>query len=105
MAANDKMLELFSDMNGKIGELVAEIRAILVRLEKGDKKLEEHENRLDRLELAAKLDKESRKAVSGGEASQIDFAGFLMKYGGWIVAGLVGIIMKLVGATNVGIPN
>lgn len=43
-------VEFFTNMSKQIGELCAEIRTVIKRLEDGDKKLAEHEARLTLLE-------------------------------------------------------
>ena len=43
-------VEFFTNMSKQIGELCAEIRIVIKRLEDGDKKLAEHEARLTLLE-------------------------------------------------------
>lgn len=43
-------IEFFTNMSKQIGELCAEIRTVIKRLEDGDKKLAEHEARLTLLE-------------------------------------------------------
>lgn len=43
-------VEFFTNMSKQIGELCAEIRIVIKRLEEGDKKLAEHEARLALLE-------------------------------------------------------
>ena len=48
-------IEFFTNMSKQIGELCAEIRTVIKRLEDGDKKLAEHEARLTMLEHDSKL--------------------------------------------------
>lgn len=47
---NMSEVEFFTNMSKQIGELCAEIRSVIKRLEDGDKKLAEHEARLTLLE-------------------------------------------------------
>ena len=48
-------VEFFTNMSKQIGELCAEIRIVIKRLEDGDKKLAEHEARLTLLEHGPKV--------------------------------------------------
>lgn len=87
MATNDTMVELIAEMNGKIGELCGDIKAVMARLEKGDEKLADHEKRIQ--------DLESSKPHRTDLVSTIVSAG--VKWGPWIIGALILVIMKLTG--------
>ena len=96
MTTNDTMIvELIAEMNGKIGELCGNIKAVMARLEKGDEKIEDHEKRIQ--------DLESSKPNRTGLISTIVSAG--VKWGPWIVVALILVIMKLTGTQAPAIPQ
>ena len=88
MATNDTMVELIAEMNGKIGELCGDIKAVMARLEKGDEMIADHEKRIH--------DLESSNPHRTDLISTIVSAG--VKWGPWIVGALILVIMKLTGA-------
>ena len=80
--------EFFTNMSKQIGELCAEIRTVIKRLEDGDKKLAEHEARLCLLEHGP-----SRAAQAANEPLKDWIIKSLIKIIGWgtvIVGSLVG---------------
>ena len=95
MATNDIMVELFAEMNGKIGELCSDIKAVMARLEKGDEKLADHEKRIHDLEFS--------KPHRTDLISTIVSAG--VKWGPWIIGALILVIMKLTGTQAPAIPQ
>ena len=95
METNDTMIELIAEMNGKIGELCGDIKAVMARLEKGDEKIADHEKRIQ--------DLESSKPRRTDLISAIVSAG--VKWGPWIVVALILVIMKLTGTQAPTIPQ
>lgn len=94
----DKMVELFTDMNRQLGEMTAEIRSVLDRLEKGDRKLEEHESRLDALEKKTHAD----SAVESNKRNDL-FAlvvETVIKWGGWAILLIIAIAAKFAGVPS-----
>ena len=71
-------VEFFANMSKQIGELCAEIRTVIKRLEVGDKKLMEHEARLAELELDKK-----RSHNGGAEEEPLK---------NWIIKALIRIV-------------
>ena len=95
METNDTIIELIAEMNGKIGELCGDIKAVMARLEKGDEKIADHEKRIH--------DLESSKPNRTDLISTIVSAG--VKWGPWIVGALILVIMKLTGTQAPAIPQ
>ena len=95
MATNDTMVELIAEMNGKIGELCGDIKAVMARLEKGDEKIADHEKRIH--------DLESSKPNRTDLISTIVSVG--VKWAPWIVGALILVIMKLTGTQAPAIPQ
>ena len=95
METNDTMIELIAEMNGKIGELCGDIKAVMARLEKGDEKIADHEKRIQ--------DLESSKPNRTDLISTIVSAG--VKWAPWIVGALILVIMKLTGTQAPAIPQ
>lgn len=95
MTTNDTVVELFAEMNGKIGELCGDIKAVMARLEKGDEKIADHEKRIKDLEYS--------KPHRSDLISTIVSAG--VKWGPWIVGALILVIMKLTGTQAPAIPQ
>lgn len=94
----DKMVELFTDMNRQLGEMTAEIRSVLARLEKGDRKLEEHESRLDALEkkthAEAAVESNNRKDLFTLVVETV------IKWGGWAILLIIAIAAKFAGVPS-----
>ena len=81
-------VEFFTNMSKQIGELCAEIRAVMKRLEDGDKKLAEHEARITLLEHGP-----NKAAQAANEPLKDWIIKALIKIIGWgtvIVGSLVG---------------
>ena len=95
METNDTMIELIAEMNGKIGELCGDIKAVMARLEKGDEKIADHEKRIQ--------DLESSKPNRTDLISAIVSVG--VKWAPWIVGALILVIMKLTGTQVPAIPQ
>ena len=94
----DKMVELFTNMNRQLGEMTAEIRSVLARLEKGDQKMEDHEVRIDALEKKT----HTASAVEENKRNDLLFVVVetVIKWGGWAILLIIGLAAKITGVSS-----